>query len=113
MFNLVVTNVPGPQVPLYLMGREMTEIFPMVPLAERQALGVAIMSYNGRINFGLVGDYDVMSDLDQLAKDFRASLFELAEAAGVELTVSDEARARARNGHRPQARVAAPTDAPH
>jgi WS/DGAT/MGAT family acyltransferase len=112
-FNLVVTNVPGPQFPLYLMGREMIEAFPMVPLLDRQAFGVAIMSYNGRISFGLVGDYDVMSDLDQLARDFRASLRELADAAGVELTVSDDAaRSRARNGHKPQARVGAPSKAP-
>src|SRR5919206_1031195 len=111
-FNLVVTNVPGPQFPLYLMGREMIEAFPMVPLAERQALGVAIMSYNGRINFGLVGDYDVMAGIDQLARDFPASLRELADAAGVELTVSDEtARSRARNGHKPRARVGAPAKA--
>jgi diacylglycerol O-acyltransferase / wax synthase len=107
-FNVVVTNVPGPQFPLYLMGREMIEAFPMVPLLDRQALGVAIMSYNGRINFGLVGDYDVMADIDQLAKDFRASMLELAEAAGVELTVTEEARTRGRNGHRPGGRVGAP-----
>jgi diacylglycerol O-acyltransferase len=84
-FNLVVTNVPGPQTPLYLMGREMIDVFPMVPLAKGQALGVAIMSYNGRMNFGLVGDYDGMRDLDELADDFYESLAELAEAAGVEL----------------------------
>jgi len=87
-FNLVVTNVPGPQLPLYLMGRKMLEPFPMVPLAENQALGVAIMSYNGRINFGLVGDYDAMADMDELAEDLRESLSELAEAAGVELTAA-------------------------
>src|SRR5919199_2503971 len=106
-FNVVVTNVPGPQFPLYLMGREMIEVFPMVPLAARQALGVAIMSYHGRINFGLVGDYDVMADIDQLAKDFRASLLELADAAGVELTVTEPLRTGGRNGHRPRARVGA------
>jgi hypothetical protein len=111
-FNLVVTNVPGPQFPLYLMGREMIELFPMVPLAERQALGVAILSYNGGINFGLVGDYDTMSDIDQLAKDFRASLLELAEAAGVQLTVSERVRTRGRNGHRPGARVSARATVP-
>src|SRR5919202_6415002 len=44
-FNLVVTNVPGPQFPLYLMGREMLETFPMVPLAKNQALGIALLSY--------------------------------------------------------------------
>jgi diacylglycerol O-acyltransferase / wax synthase len=85
-FNLVVTNVPGPQIPLYMLGREMIEVFPMVPLAPNQALGVAIMSYNGQINFGLVGDYDVMADLDQLALDFQESLAELAGAAGIELS---------------------------
>ena len=82
-FNLVVTNVPGPQFPLYLMGKELLEIFPMVPLIKRQALGIAIMSYNGRLNFGLVGDYDEMQDLDDLCGDLADSLGELAEAAGV------------------------------
>jgi diacylglycerol O-acyltransferase / wax synthase len=110
-FNVVVTNVPGPQFPLYLMGREMIEAFPMVPLLDRQAFGVAIMSYNGRINFGLVGDYEVMADIDQLAKDFRASLLELAEAAGVELTVAEPARG-GRNGHRPRRQVGAPEAVP-
>ncbi|MEA2450925.1 MAG: diacylglycerol O-acyltransferase / wax synthase [Thermoleophilaceae bacterium] len=85
-FNLVVTNIPGPQFPLYLMGREMQDVMPMVPLAPNQALGVAIMSYNGRINFGLVGDYDALYDLDDLAADFEASLAELAETAGVKVS---------------------------
>ena len=100
LFNLVVTNVPGPQIPLYMMGREMIEISPMVPLAPNQALGVAIMSYNGRINFGLVGDFDAMPDLDQLARDFRAALAELAEAADVKLSPPPAATRRARNGDR-------------
>jgi diacylglycerol O-acyltransferase len=103
LFNLVVTNVPGPQIPLYMMGRRMIEMFPMVPLAPNQALGVAIMSYNGRINFGLVGDYDVMADLEQLAADFRESLEELARAAGVSLRAPTLAGSR--NG-RPRARTA-------
>ena len=86
MFNVVVTNVPGPQMPLYLMGHELRDLFPMVPLARNQALGVAIMSYNGKMNFGLVGDFDAMHDLDDLADDFVASLAALADAAGVALT---------------------------
>ena len=102
----------APQTPLFLMGRRLFETFPMVPLLDRQALGVAILSYDGRINFGLVGDYDVMADLEQLSKDFRASLRELAEAAGVELTVSEEVRARSRNGHRPRGQVGTPEPAP-
>ena len=81
-FNLVVTNVPGPQFPLFLMGRRMLRVFPMVPLAKRQALCVGIMSYDGQVNFGLIGDYDAMADLDDLGRDLEASLAELVEAAG-------------------------------
>jgi WS/DGAT/MGAT family acyltransferase len=92
-FNVVVTNVPGPQFPLYLLGKEMIDVFPMVPLAPNQALGVAIMSYNGRINFGLLGDYDAMHDLDDLADDFADALGELAEVAGVKLTRPTRTRA--------------------
>jgi len=82
-FNLVITNVPGPQIPLYLMGRRALDPFPLVPLAKNQGLGIAIMSYDGRMNFGLVGDYDVMYDIDDLAEDLQASLAELAAAAAV------------------------------
>ncbi len=84
-FNLVVTNVPGPQYPLYLLGRRMLDPFPMVPLAKNQALGIALLSYDGRINFGLVGDFDLLWDLDELAEDLDESMAELAGAAGVEL----------------------------
>jgi diacylglycerol O-acyltransferase / wax synthase len=82
LFNLVVTNVPGPQFPLYLLGRELEAIYPMVPLAENTALGIAILSYNGQINFGLVADYDALADVEVLADELRASIDELAEAAG-------------------------------
>jgi diacylglycerol O-acyltransferase len=90
--------VPGPQFPLYFHGHEMRDVFPVVPLAAGQGLGIAIMSYNGRINFGLLGDWDVLHDLDDLAKDMRAALAELAEAAGVELSPPPEAARLARNG---------------
>ena len=86
-FNVVVTNVPGPQQPLFLAGRRMIDPFPMVPLAKNQGLGIALLSYAGRINFGLVGDYDVMYDLDDFADDVQESLAELAAEAGVPLTV--------------------------
>jgi WS/DGAT/MGAT family acyltransferase len=89
-FNLVITNVPGPQIPLYLAGRKLVDPFPMVPLAKNQALGVALLSYAGRINFGLVGDYDLMWDLDEFAEDVHESLSELAHEAGVELTAPRE-----------------------
>jgi diacylglycerol O-acyltransferase len=79
-FNLVITNVPGPQFPLYVLGRQMESIFPMVPLARRQALCVGIMSYNGQVNFGLVGDYDAMADLDSFALDLEAATGEIVKA---------------------------------
>jgi diacylglycerol O-acyltransferase / wax synthase len=82
MFNLVVTNVPGPQLPLYLLGRQLEAMFPMVPLAANQALGIAIMSYNGQLNFGLNADYDALPDLEALADALRASIDELVAAAG-------------------------------
>jgi len=80
-FNLVVTNVPGPQFPLYVLGRRMEAIFPMVPLARRQALCVGIMSYNGQLNFGLVGDYDAMADLDSFALDLESATTEIVSTA--------------------------------
>jgi WS/DGAT/MGAT family acyltransferase len=85
-YNVVVTNVPGPQFPLFLLGREMIDPFPMVPLAPGQGVGIALMSYNGRLDFGIVGDYELLWDIDELAEDIRAALAELAEAAGVELS---------------------------
>jgi WS/DGAT/MGAT family acyltransferase len=79
-FNLVITNIPGPQFPLYLLGREMQAIYPMVPLAQRQALCVGIFSYNGQLNFGLIGDYDAMTDLESFTLDLAAASEELAGA---------------------------------
>jgi diacylglycerol O-acyltransferase len=81
MFNLVVTNVPGPQLPLYVLGRRLESLFPMVPLAENTALGIAIMSYDGQLNFGLNADYDAIPDLEALADDLRASIRHLVAAA--------------------------------
>jgi hypothetical protein len=78
-FNLVVTNVPGPQFPLYLLGRELQDVFPMVPLAENQGVCFGLMSYNGQVNFGITADYDSMPDLDSLAEDLEASVAELSE----------------------------------
>ena len=82
MFNLVVTNVPGPQFPLYMLGHELDAMFPMVPLAENTALGIAIMSYNGQLNFGLNADYDALPELEALADELRSAIEELVAAAG-------------------------------
>jgi diacylglycerol O-acyltransferase len=81
LFNLIVTNVPGPQIPLYVLGRELQDVFPVAFLPERHALAVAIMSYNGGIDFGLLGDYDAMDDIDLLANAVSEALGELLAAA--------------------------------
>jgi diacylglycerol O-acyltransferase len=82
-FNLVVTNVPGPQFPLYLLGRRLRSLYPVVPLARRQALGIAVMSYNGHLGFGLLADYDALPDLDAIALDLEHAIRRLARTAGV------------------------------
>ena len=74
--------MPGPQFPLYVLGRELEDLFPIAFLPENQSLAVAIMSYNGRMDFGLLGDYDAMDDLEVLETALRESLEELVEAAG-------------------------------
>jgi diacylglycerol O-acyltransferase len=81
-FNLTVTNVPGPQVPLYLLGRRLEAFYPKVPLVLNTALGIAIMSYDGHLFFGLLGDYDALADIDALAADLDAAIAELAALAG-------------------------------
>ena len=81
LFNLVVTNVPGPQIPLYVLGRELQDIFPVGFLPPNQALFIAIMSYNGGINFGLLADYDSINDVASIAEGIEASIAQLAAAA--------------------------------
>ena len=72
--NLVVTNVPGPQFELDDGRPRLLDIFPLVPLANNMNLGIAIVSYNGTIDFGLVGDYDALHDLDDLGEMFAEAL---------------------------------------
>jgi WS/DGAT/MGAT family acyltransferase len=80
LFNLTVTNIPGPPVALYLLGRRMRDVFPLVPLASAHRLGIALMSYDGVLDVGLVGCGDAMDDLDELALHVRASFRELVTA---------------------------------
>jgi diacylglycerol O-acyltransferase / wax synthase len=85
--NLVSTNVPGPQVPLYCMGARMLEAYPMVPLSNNLGLGIAILSYCGVLYIGLLADRDTFDDLDVLAtgiEDAFAELRKLADENGVD-----------------------------
>lgn len=109
-FNLVVTNVPGPQFPLYVLGRRMRAIYPMVPLAQNLALGIAIMSYDGTVAFGLNADYDALPDLELLAAQLGEALDELAAAAGLPPKPGARSRA-ARRAASPNGRAAAGTGA--
>jgi diacylglycerol O-acyltransferase / wax synthase len=81
LFNLIVTNVPGPQFPLYMQGREMLELVPVAFLPEDHALAIAIMSYNGAVRFGLLADYDAMPDVDFMAQALDELLAELRQGA--------------------------------
>lgn len=81
LFNLITTNVPGPQFPLYVLGRELQDLFPIAFLPKNHGLAIAIMSYNGRVNFGLLGDYDALPDVDLIADGIRDGLAELRRAA--------------------------------
>jgi diacylglycerol O-acyltransferase / wax synthase len=80
-FNLVITNVPGPQVPLYCMGGRMLEAFPVVPLTRNTALGIAILSYCGQLHIGLYVDADAVDDVAVLAAGLEDSFAELKKLA--------------------------------
>jgi diacylglycerol O-acyltransferase / wax synthase len=82
LFNLIVTNVPGPQFPLYMQGRELLELVPVAFLPEDHALAIAIMSYNGALRFGLLADYDAMPDVDFIGTAIEDAIAELLRAAG-------------------------------
>jgi hypothetical protein len=82
LFNLLVTNVPGPQVPLYIMGKRLTDLIPVAFLPAGHALAVAVMSYDGRIAYGLLGDHASLPDMDVLAGGIDQSLAQLYDAVG-------------------------------
>jgi WS/DGAT/MGAT family acyltransferase len=81
LFNLLVTNIPGPQFPLYVLGRKLEDLFPIAFLPQHHALAIAIMSYDGGIDYGLLGDYDALPDIGVIADGIEAALAELLEAA--------------------------------
>lgn len=80
-FNVAVTNIPGPRGARRLLGRELRAIYPALPLAHNQALSVAVVSYAGRLCFGLLADCDALADLDLLAGQLEQSLAELAKGS--------------------------------
>jgi diacylglycerol O-acyltransferase / wax synthase len=81
LFNLIVTNIPGPQFPLYVLGRRMLDAYPIAFLPHDHALAIAIMSYDGQMNFGLLGDLDAMYDIDRFGERIAEELAALVSLA--------------------------------
>jgi diacylglycerol O-acyltransferase / wax synthase len=104
LFNLIVTNVPGPQFPIYMLGREMLTFFPIAFLPRGHALAIAIMSYNGAIDFGLLGDYDAAPDIDTIADGIEDGLAQLKAAARAKEARTAGARTGAAASRDPAAR---------
>jgi diacylglycerol O-acyltransferase / wax synthase len=119
LFNLIVTNVPGPQFPLYVLGRELLDLFPIAFLPNNHAMAIAIMSYNGGVNFGLLGDYDALPDIDMIADGIEDGLAQLktaaqakeARAAGARRTPAPASKPPAAARRRPASRPAKPVAA--
>jgi diacylglycerol O-acyltransferase len=104
LFNLIVTNVPGPQFPLYVLGRRMERVFPVAFLPENHALAVAIMSYAGEMNFGLLGDFDALPDIESIGESIEQELAALVALAREHTPDKDKAATgvagQARQGRR-------------
>jgi WS/DGAT/MGAT family acyltransferase len=103
LVNLLVTNVPGPQLPLYSQGHKLLDLFPMAPLGSNQALNVAVMSYDGSLGFGLLADYDAIPDLSVFADGLEKSIAELLQAAD---TVAARAESNGRKTKKDELQVA-------
>jgi diacylglycerol O-acyltransferase / wax synthase len=99
LFNLIVTNIPGPQLPLYVLGRRLEDLFPLAFLPKNHALAIAIMSYDGGIDYGLLADYDALPDVEVIAEGIKESLDELLMAArGRKVSPSRQSKPVASNG---------------
>ena len=109
-FNMTVTNVPGPQIPLYLLGSRLVVQYPMVPLYMDHGIGVALFSYVGEVAWGLSADYELVPDLDRFVEAIRSSHHELLAAARD--AAKPKAPARKRSGRAPAARKAPARKAP-
>lgn len=99
-FNMVSTNVPGPQVPLYAMGKKMIAYYPYVPVGYAIGCGCAIMSYDQKLYFGLTADLQAMPDVERLKDALDKSFIELRKAAGVEEIKPQVMKARAARGRK-------------
>ena len=104
LFNVTITNVPGPKQTLYAFGAPLREIHPLVPLAAEHAVGVAALSYDGNVFFGVVADRDTVPDLGVLLSALQASVQELLSAARAGGVGLKDSAPRARRARQPPAR---------
>jgi hypothetical protein len=100
--NSIVTNVPGPQVPLYLQGAKLLSVFPQVPLLGEMGLGIALMSYDGKICWGFNANPDVIPDLGAFVSFIRSTIDRVAATAGVTVSTSDTDIAAKKKSTRPR-----------
>ncbi|MFZ3262685.1 MAG: wax ester/triacylglycerol synthase family O-acyltransferase [Terriglobales bacterium] len=105
-FNMVCTNVPGPQFPLYVLGHKMLRWYPYVPIGGELALNCAILSYNGMVYFGFSGDANITPDMTRFEKLLQSNFTELRNAAGIKVPQNKPAKKRA-----PKTKQAAPKPA--
>jgi hypothetical protein len=83
LYNLIVTNVPGPGIPLYLAGSKLREVYPYLPLFEQQGLGIALLSYAGRLHVGIVADWNLSAFLADLEERLDEAFADLIATAGL------------------------------
>jgi hypothetical protein len=95
-YNVVITNVPGPQFPTYFLGAETRAVYPLVPLNRNQALGIALFSYNGKLFWGFNADWDALPDLHELV-DATQREFEMLRDAAAQGPLSVPSAARKRS----------------
>ncbi|MGH7785695.1 MAG: WS/DGAT/MGAT family O-acyltransferase [Candidatus Binatia bacterium] len=103
-FNLVVTNVPGPQVPLYLLSARMLDNYGLVPLIDYLCLGIVLFSYDGQLCWGFTCDWDLLPDLHDFVLDIEAAFGELQDAAGLLAPPAIAAVAKGKAKAKPKAR---------
>jgi diacylglycerol O-acyltransferase / wax synthase len=101
-FNLVVTNVPGPTTPLYLLGARMLEVYPLVPLAPNHGLGIALFSYAGKLHWGFNADWDIIPDLHDFVADVATAFADLSAAARTAPAVKATRKRAVAHGIRPE-----------
>ena len=104
-YNVVVTNVPGPQVPTYFLGSPMRAVYPLVPLNRNQALGIALFSYNGGLYWGFNADWDAVPDLHDLVEAVTTEfdlLRKVAAATPLSVSTGTRSAATSKAGSRPK-----------